>query len=107
MALRHQWHNQAQIELEETLFYVFREFGERSFEKVYAEVKQQVGQLCLFPDSGTHYKDLFYKGKEVKIVHIYQSSIIYYHDEETLFILAFGNNKKNDTDEMATLSDDQ
>ena len=107
MALRHQWHSQAQMELEETLFYVFREFGEKSFEKVYAEVEQQVGQLCLFPDSGIRYKDLFYKGKEVRILHMRKSSIIYCHDEVTLFILAFWNNRNDDTELMAMLSDGQ
>ena len=30
MALRHQWHSEAEAELNETLAYVFREFGDRS-----------------------------------------------------------------------------
>ena len=103
MALRHQWHSQAQTELEETLSYVFREFGEKSFEKVYAEVEHRVEQLCLFPNSGIRYKDLFYKDKEVRILHMRKSSIIYCHDEATLFILAFWNNRNDDTDSMKLL----
>ena len=34
MALRHRWLSSAENELNETLAYVFREFGERSAEKV-------------------------------------------------------------------------
>lgn len=30
MALKHQWHDQARIELNETLAYVFHEFGEKT-----------------------------------------------------------------------------
>ncbi len=68
MALKHQWHSQARIELDETLAYVFREFGEKSAEKVYNEVEKRVGQLRVFPDSGMRYKDLFYNDKEVRIL---------------------------------------
>ena len=40
MAFKHQWHSRARIELDETLAYVFREFGEKSAEKVYVEVEK-------------------------------------------------------------------
>ena len=49
MALRHQWHSQAQMELDETLAYVFREFGEKTAEKVYVEVENRVKQFVHFP----------------------------------------------------------
>ena len=97
MALRHQWHSQAETELTDTLAYVFREFGEKSAEKVYMEVENRVKQLCIFPDSGLRYKDLFYNGKEVKILHMRKSFIIYCHDDKTLFVLAFWNNRNDDT----------
>lgn len=97
MALRHQWHNRAESELDETLAYVFREFGERAAEKVYAEVEKRIKQLCVFPDSGLRYKDLYYNGNEVRILHMRKSSIIYCHDNETLFVLAFWNNRNDDT----------
>jgi len=105
MALKHQWHNRAEAELDETLPYVFHEFGMKSAEKVYAEVKQRVGQLCVFPDSRMRYKDLFYMDKEVRILHMRRSSIIYCHDEETLFILAFWNNRNDDTSVIELLSE--
>lgn len=105
MALRHQWHNQAQMELDETLAYVFREFGARSAEKAYIEVVSRVNQLCTFPDSGMRYKDLYYNGKEVRILHMPKSSIIYCHDDKTLFVLAFWNNRNDDTDLAAMLSE--
>lgn len=97
MALRHRWHSKAETELDETLAYVLREFGEQSAEKVYVEVEQRIMQLCVFPDSGLRYKDLYYDGKEVRILHMRKSSIIYCHDSKTLFILAFWNNRNDDT----------
>ena len=105
MALRHQWHNQAQMELDESLAYVFREFGERSAEKAYIEVVSRVNQLCTFPDSGMRYKDLYYNGKEVRILHMRKSSIIYCHDDITLFVLAFWNNRNDDTNSAVMLSE--
>ena len=97
MALKHRWHKQAEKEFAETLSYVFQEFGTRSAEKLYGEVQQRVVQLCSFPDSGMRYKDLFYQGKEVRILHMRKSSIIYCHDDKTIFILAFWNNRNDDT----------
>lgn len=105
MALRHRWHNQAETELDETLAYVLREFGERTAEKVYDEVRQRIKQLCSFPDSGLRYKDLFYQGKEVRILHMRKSSIIYCHDDKILYVLAFWNNRNNDTNSEEILSE--
>lgn len=105
MALRHQWHSKAQEEPDETLAYLFREFGETTAEKVYVEVVHRVVQLCAFPDSGIHYKDLFYNGKEVRILHMKKSSIIYCHDDEMLYILAFWNNRNDDTNMTTMLSE--
>ena len=105
MALKHQWHSQAQIELDETLDYAFREFGERTAEKLYVEVQKRVKQLCIFPDSGLRYKDLYYKDKEVRILHMKRSSIIYCHDNKTLFVLAFWNNRNDDTNATEMLSE--
>lgn len=103
MALKHQWHSCAEIELNETLAYVFHEFGEKSAEKVYAEVQMRVKQLCIFPDSGLRYTDLYYKDKEVRILHMKKSSIIYCHDNKTLFVLAFWNNRNDDTNATEVL----
>lgn len=97
MALRYKWLKEAQTELDETINYVFREFGERVAESVYAEVKACVYKLTEFPDSGLRYKDLSYQGKEVRILHMRKSSIIYCHDNETLYILSFWNNRRDDS----------
>lgn len=105
MVLKHQWHNQAQLELDETLAYVFREFGEGTAEKLYVEVEKRVRQLCTFPESGIRYKDLFYNDEEVRILHMRKSSIIYCHDDKTLFILAFWNNRNDDTNADEMLSE--
>lgn len=47
MALRHQWLRQARIELDETLDYLFCEFGGRSAEKLYVEVEKCIKRSCL------------------------------------------------------------
>ena len=105
MALRHRWFSQAEAEFTETLAYLFCEFGERSAEKLCIEVEKRVGQLCVFPDSGMRYKDLYYMGKEVRILHMRKSSIIYCHDEEALYVLAFWNNRNDDTSVTELLSE--
>ena len=75
MALKHKWLDEAQTELDETIDYVFREFGERVAESVYAEVKACVYRLTEFPKLGLRYKDLSYQGNEVRILHMRKSSI--------------------------------
>ena len=97
MALKHKWLDEAQTEFDETIDYVFREFGERVAESVYAEVKACVYRLTEFPKLGLRYKDLSYQGNEVRILHVRKSSIIYCHDNETLFILSFWNNRRDDS----------
>ena len=97
MALRHKWLKEASQELVSTLDYVQSYFGERSVQMVYSEVSARIKQLKTFPDSGLRYKDLSFNGKEVRISHMKRSSIIYCHDEETLYILAFWNNCCDDS----------
>ena len=97
MALRHKWLEDAQTELNETLMYVFHEFGERVAENVYSEVKACVYRLTTFPDMGMRYKNLFYQGNEVRILHMRKSSIIYCYDNEMLIILSFWDNSQDDS----------
>ena len=97
MALKHKWLEDAQTELNETLVYVSREFGERVAERVYTEVKDCAQRLTRFPDMGIRYKDLFYKGNEVRVFHLRKSSIIYCYDNETLIILSIWNNHRDDS----------
>ncbi len=92
MALRHKWLDAAQTELDATVDYVFLEFGDRVANRVYVEIMTCVERLTLYPDLGLRYKDLFYKGNEVKIFHLKKSSIIYCHDKETVYILSLKNN---------------
>ena len=98
MALRHKWHNDAWAEFEETLHYVYCEFGVHTAERVYAEALSRVRQLCLFPDSGIEYEDLYYEGSKVRILHMEKSSLIYCHDENEVIIIAFWNNRRNPRD---------
>ena len=97
MALRHKWLDKTQTELDETIEYVFREFGDKVAESVYVEVKACVLRLTEFPNSGLRYKDLFYQGNEVRIFHMQKSTIIYCHNNEMLFILSIWNNRRDDS----------
>lgn len=96
MVLKHHWHSKAQTDFNDTLAYVFREFGERSVEKVFSEVSNRIDMLCVFPDAGVRYKDYVFCGYEVRILHLQKTSIVYCHDDRTLFILAFWNNRSGD-----------
>ena len=97
MALKHKWLREASLEFEETLTYLHREFGEPSVEKVYSDVEARIRLLQIFPNAGLHYKGLSYKGYKVRILHMKKSSIVYCHDNSTLFILAFWNNRSDDS----------
>ena len=97
MALKHKWLKEANQELVSTLDYIESNFGERVVQKVYSDISARIKQLQAFPNSGMRYKDLSYKGNEVRISHMKRSSIIYCHDVETLYILAFWNNRCDDS----------
>lgn len=97
MALRHKWIKEAQEEFESTLDYVLHEFGKQSVQKVYSEVSARINLLQANPNAGMRYRNLLYKGNEVRIFHMKRSSIIYCYDEETLYILAFWNNRRDDS----------
>lgn len=96
MALKHRWHNKAKKDFDDTLAFVFQEFGYDSASKLFSEVYDRIKILCTFPEAGLRYKDLLYQGKEVRVFHMRKSSIVYCHNENTLFILAFWNNRSND-----------
>ena len=93
MALRYKWLDKAQADFYATLEYVFNEFGENTAEKVYAEVTDMIKLLCVFPEAGTRYKDLVFQGNEVRIFQMKKSSVVYCHDDKTLYVIAFGNHR--------------
>lgn len=97
MALKHKWLKEANLELLTTLDYIQSYFGEQTVQKVYSEISARIRQLQEFPKSGLRYKDLTFKGNDVRISHMKKSSIIYCHDEETLYILFFWNNRCDDS----------
>lgn len=104
MALRHRWIKEARQEFESTLDYVLHEFGVQSLQKVYSEVSRHIKLLQDFPNAGMRYRNLSYKGNDVRILHMKRSSIIYCYDEETLYILAFWNNRCDDSITVDILS---
>ena len=96
MALKHSWHIQAQTDFNDTLAYIFREFGEKSAEKYFFDVLERIDMLCVFPEAGLRYKDLIFLGNEVRIFHMRKTSIVYCHDDTTLYVIAFWNNRSAD-----------
>lgn len=97
MALKHRWHAKATEEYVKTLDYVSRNFGAFSVKKTNDEVLECIEKLVVFPKIGMKYRNLSYNGKEVRIFHLKKSKLIYCHDENTLFILAFWNNLRDDS----------
>lgn len=97
MALKHKWLDEARSELKSTLDYVHGVFGDHAVEKAYSEITDCIKTLSLFPDAGMHYSNLVYKGYEVRIFHMKKNSIIYCHDDKTLYILALWNNLQDDS----------
>ena len=92
MALKQKWLSKARADFNDTLSYILEEFGKSSSEKFFFNVSETIDMLRVFPEAGPKYEDLYYHGKEVRVFHIKRSSIIYCHDDKTLFILAFWNN---------------
>ena len=93
MALKHSWHYSAKADFDDTLMFIFLKFGENSAKKVFTKVLERIKMLCVFPEAGLRYKDVSYHGNEVRIFHMRKSSIVYCHDNSTLYILAFWNNR--------------
>ena len=77
--------------------YVQSMFGYNAVENAYSQITDCIRMLETFPDAGMHYRNLLYKGFEVRIFHMKKNSIIYCHDDEILYILAFWNNMRDDS----------
>ena len=93
MALKQNWLSKARADFNDTLSYILEEFGKSSSEKFFADVSDTIDMLRVFPEAGPKYKNVYYHGKEVRVFHMKRSSIIYCHDEKTLYVLAFWNNR--------------
>ncbi len=90
------WLKSAQEELDAEIEYVYSEFGEDSARRVRTKIKEAVGTLDTFPNSGMRCDGFMYRGHEVRMIHVRQLTIFYSFDEMSLVsILAVWNNYQN------------
>ena len=96
MVYKYRWLHQALDDMAQEIEYVRDEFGLRAAQRMEARVRQGVGQLCQFPYSGVRYEeDVFYKGQEVRVLHLRQISVIYSVEDEMITLIAVWNNYQN------------
>lgn len=90
------WLESAQEELDAEIEYVYSEFGEDSARRARTKIKEAVGTLDTFPNSGMRCDGFMYRGHEVRMIHVRQLTIFYSFDEMSLVsILAVWNNYQN------------
>lgn len=92
MVLKDSWLDQARLDFNAEVEYVYNEFGSKAAEKAYRKVLEGVDNLCHFPGIGRRYEKLSYKGNEVHALVLKQVSIIYCHYDDVLKIVAVWNN---------------
>ncbi len=96
MAYKYRWLSQALDDMAQEIEYVRDEFGLRAAQRTEAKVRKGVNQLCQFPYSGVRYEeDVFYKGQEVRVLHLRQISVIYSVEDKMITLIAIWNNYQN------------
>lgn len=95
MALRFEFHPEARLDLIEQLDYVQQKFSLHDSERAFDKVMKGIAQLCDYPETGILMPDVHYNNNEVRILHMRQLSIVYTHDDETLYVVCIWNNYKN------------
>lgn len=89
------WLAEARQALEAELEYVCAEFGYQVLAQVYASLTERIAQLRQFPRIGVRYKDLDYRGYEIRMLHVKKISIVYSIVGTTVWILYVWNNQQN------------
>jgi len=96
MAYKYRWLSQALDDMAHEIEYVRDEFGLRAAQRTEAKVRKGVNQLCQFPYSGVRYEDdVLYLGREVRVLHLRQISVIYSVEDEMITLIAIWNNYQN------------
>ena len=96
MAYKYRWLSQALDDMAHEIEYVRNEFGLKAARQTESKVHEGVQQLCQFPYSGVCYEeDVFYKGQEVRVLHLRQISVIYSIENKMITLIAIWNNHQN------------
>lgn len=96
MVLKDEWLPEAREDLNAELEYVLSEFGVHAAENVYRKVVEYIDNLRHFPNLGRFWGDIVYKGNEVRILSLRQTSLIYCICGKRLLIIALWNNRRDD-----------
>lgn len=96
MVLKDEWLPEAREDLNAELEYVFSEFGVQAAENVYRKIVEYIDNLRFFPNIGKLWGDIVYKGNEVRILSLRQTSLIYCICGKRLLVIALWNNRRDD-----------
>lgn len=96
MVYKYRWLDQALVDLDQEVGYVFSEFGVKAAREAEATIHECVSQLCSFPNLGMNYEALEFHGNEVRILHIKQVSLIYCVDVDLITLIALWNSHRDE-----------
>ena len=98
MALKIEWLEDAERDLDVEIDYVYREFGIKAAQKAYRRISDDVNLLATFPLIGSEYEEVTYQGYEIRKLPIHQVTVFYCPQPDKVMILAIWNNSQNSGD---------
>lgn len=107
MVLMDEWLPEAREDLTVELEYVYSEFGVQAAESAYLKVVEGIDNLCHFPHLGKRFGNIVFHGNEVRSLSFRQSSLIYCTHGESLLVIAFWNNRRDDKELKALIQSRQ
>ena len=104
MALKIEWLEGAERDLDAEIDYVYREFGTNAAQTAYRRISDDVNLLATFPLIGSEYKEATYQGHEIRKLPIHQVTVFYSPQTDKVMILAIWNNSQNSADIQSHLA---
>ena len=103
MALKIEWLEDAERDLDVEIDYVYREFGIIAAQKAYRRISDDVNLLATFPLIGSEYEEVTYQGHEIRKLPIHQVTVFYSPQSDKVIILAIWNNSQDPGDMLSHL----
>ena len=104
MALKIEWLEDADRDLDAEIDYIYREFGYKAAQKAYRKIIDDVNLLATFPLIGSQYEEVTYQGHEIRKLPIHQVTVFYSPQTDKVMILAIWNNSQNSADIQSHLA---
>lgn len=104
MALKIEWLEDAERDLDVEIDYVYREFGIKAAQKAFRRISDDVNILATFPLIGSEYEEVTYQGHEIRKLPIHQVTVFYSPQPDKVMILAIWNNSQNSADIQSHLA---